>query len=111
MLWLCASKHAQSPQSSKSSHICAKVTHLRLFGALYHRDFQSTLSLFIRATCSRVDWRDGWRVFLMLCSRGPAADVVPDREIIREQLLNQRLSSLADIYLEELRSEAILVEK
>lgn len=55
--------------------------------------------------------RDGWRVFLMLCSRGPAADVVPDREIIREQLLNQRLSSLADIYLEELRSEAILVEK
>ena len=55
--------------------------------------------------------RAGWRVFLMLCSRGPAKDLVPSREIIREQLLNQRLSSLADIYLEELRSEAILVEK
>lgn len=55
--------------------------------------------------------RGGWRVFLMLCSRGPAAELVPSRDIIREQLLNQRLSSMADIYLEELRSEAIIVEK
>lgn len=55
--------------------------------------------------------RGGWRVFLMLCSRGPAPELVPNREIIREQLLNQRLSSLADIYLEELRSEAVIVEK
>lgn len=55
--------------------------------------------------------RDGWRVFLMLCSRGPAPDLLPNREVVREQLLNQRLSSLADIYLEELRSEAVIVEK
>lgn len=55
--------------------------------------------------------RDGWRVLLMLCSRGPAPDLVPNRDIIREQLLNQRLSSLADIYLEELRSEAIITEE
>lgn len=55
--------------------------------------------------------RGGWRVFLMLCSRGPAPELVPNREVIREQLLNQRLSSLADIYLEELRSEAIIVDK
>lgn len=55
--------------------------------------------------------RDGWRVLLMLCSRGPSPDLVPDRDIIREQLLNQRLGSLADIYLEELRSEAILTEE
>lgn len=58
-------------------------------------------------TAARIS-RGGWRVMVMLCSRGPAPDLVPDREIIREQLLNQRLSSLADIYLEELRSEAIL---
>lgn len=55
--------------------------------------------------------RDGWRVLVMLCSRGPSPDLVPDREVIRDQLLNQRLGSLADIYLEELRSEAILIEK
>ena len=55
--------------------------------------------------------RGGWRVLVMLCSRGPSPDLVPDREIIREQLLNQRLSSLADIYLEELRSEAIITDE
>lgn len=55
--------------------------------------------------------RGGYRVFLMLCSRGPAADLVPDRSLIRDQLLNQRLGSIADIYLEELRSEAIIVDK
>jgi peptidyl-prolyl cis-trans isomerase SurA len=47
----------------------------------------------------------------MLCSRGPAPDLEPEREVVREQLLNQRLSALADIYLEELRSEAIITEK
>lgn len=61
-------------------------------------------------TSSRIT-RDGWRVLLMLCSRGPSPDLVPDREVIRDQLLNQRLGSLADIYLEELRSEAILTEE
>lgn len=61
-------------------------------------------------TAARIS-RDGWRVMLMLCSRGPSPEVVPNREVIREQLLNQRLSSLADIHLEELRSEAIIVEK
>ncbi len=55
--------------------------------------------------------RNGWRVLVMLCSRGPAPDLQPDRDVVREQLLNQRLSALADIYLEELRSEAIITEK
>lgn len=55
--------------------------------------------------------RGGWRVFLMLCSRGAGADLLPDRETARTQLLNQRLSALAEIYLEELRSEAIIVEQ
>ena len=48
---------------------------------------------------------------MMLCSRGPSPDLVPDREVIREQLVSQRLGALADIYLEELRSEAILIEE
>lgn len=55
--------------------------------------------------------RNGWRVLVMLCSRGPAPDLQPDRDVVRDQLLNQRLSALADIYLEELRSEAIITEK
>lgn len=52
--------------------------------------------------------RGGWRVFLMLCSRNPVSDVPPSRGEIRAQLLNQRLGALAEGYLEELRSEAIL---
>jgi peptidyl-prolyl cis-trans isomerase SurA len=61
-------------------------------------------------TSTRIS-RNGWRVLVMLCSRGPAPDLQPEREVVREQLLNQRLSALADIYLEELRSEAIITEK
>ncbi len=61
-------------------------------------------------TAARVS-RGGWRVFQMLCSRGPQPDLVPDRDTIREQLLNQRLSALADIYLEEMRSEAVIADK
>jgi peptidyl-prolyl cis-trans isomerase SurA len=61
-------------------------------------------------TSTRIS-RNGWRVLVMLCSRGPAPDLEPDREVVREQLLNQRLSAMADIYLEELRSEAIITEK
>lgn len=55
--------------------------------------------------------RNGWRVMVMLCARGPAPDLQPDRSVVREQLLNQRLATLADVYLEELRSESIIVEK
>lgn len=55
--------------------------------------------------------RGGWRVFLMLCSRGAAPELLLTRDQAREQLLNQRLAAKADILLEEYRSEAIIVEK
>jgi peptidyl-prolyl cis-trans isomerase SurA len=55
--------------------------------------------------------RGGWRVFLMLCSRGASEDLMPDRENARTQLLNQRLAGKADLMMEEMRSEAIIVEK
>lgn len=54
--------------------------------------------------------RGGWQVFLMLCSRGAPVELQPGRDQVRQQLTNQRLSQLADIYLEELRSEAIIRE-
>ena len=36
-------------------------------------------------TSTRIS-RNGWRVLMMLCSRGPAPDLQPEREVVREQL-------------------------
>lgn len=52
--------------------------------------------------------RGGARVFLMLCSRVPVVEGAINREAIREQLISRRLTLLAEAYLEELRSEAII---
>jgi peptidyl-prolyl cis-trans isomerase SurA len=52
--------------------------------------------------------RGGYRVFLMLCRRGPAETELPTHDEVRLQLINQKLGTLAQIYLEELRSEAII---
>lgn len=52
--------------------------------------------------------RGGNRVFLMLCKRSVELEEAPSRDDIRNQLLNQRLAALADGYLEELRSDAII---
>lgn len=54
--------------------------------------------------------RGGYRVFLMLCRRGAALSEEPSREEVRLQLTNQQLGSFAEIYLQELRSEAIIRE-
>jgi peptidyl-prolyl cis-trans isomerase SurA len=54
--------------------------------------------------------RGSARVFLMLCARGPKLESGEiDRAAIREQLISRRLTLLAEAYLEELRSEAIIV--
>jgi peptidyl-prolyl cis-trans isomerase SurA len=58
--------------------------------------------------------RGPWRVYLMLCSREPMPtdtdnpDAEIDRNGIRDAIIAQELSSRADGYLEELRSEAII---
>ena len=57
---------------------------------------------------STVFSRGGWSVFLMLCSRGASKDLQPTREQARIQLTNQRLAARAEIYMEELRTEAII---
>ena len=54
--------------------------------------------------------RAGAAMVLMLCSRVPTAPAPPDRAAVRNGLLNQRLASMADIYLEELRQAAIISE-
>ena len=45
----------------------------------------------------------------MLCRRGAALAEQPTRDEVRLQLTNQQLGTMAEIYLEELRSEAIIV--
>jgi len=52
--------------------------------------------------------RGGWRVFLMLCARNPTTEVPPSREEVRNQLSGQRLAAQADLYLTELRAQAII---
>ena len=52
----------------------------------------------------------GARVFLMLCARTPQRDEPLSRDDIRAQLQNQRFSSFADGYLQELRANAIIRE-
>ncbi len=73
-------------------------------------DIAGALTLLDTGESSTALTRGGWKVFLMLCSRTAPKDYLPSRDDVRVQLLNQRLSAQADIYLEELRSEAIIRE-
>lgn len=52
--------------------------------------------------------RGGARVFLMLCGRNAVAKDSPSRDDVRNQLLGQRLARQAEVYMEQLRSEAII---
>ncbi|PWE34167.1 peptidylprolyl isomerase [Maritimibacter sp. 55A14] len=55
--------------------------------------------------------RDGVVQFLMLCGRTAELSGDTDREQVRAGLFAQRLQSYADSFLEELRADAIIVEK
>ena len=46
----------------------------------------------------------------MLCGREPVLEPMPTRDQIREQVINQKLEGMAEGYLEELRSAAIIRE-
>jgi peptidyl-prolyl cis-trans isomerase SurA len=52
----------------------------------------------------------GYRRMLMLCGRSPVLEPQPTRDQVREQVINQKLEGLAEGYLEELRSAAIIRE-
>ncbi len=72
------------------------------------RDIAGALSVLDAGESSTAVARGGWRVFLMLCRRGPPENEMPSRDEVRLQLTNQVLGAQADIYLEELRSEAMI---
>jgi peptidyl-prolyl cis-trans isomerase SurA len=52
--------------------------------------------------------RGGAQLFLMLCNRSPLADPPPDRGLLREQIIGLKAEGLAEAYLEELRSAALI---
>lgn len=52
--------------------------------------------------------RGGVPMFLMLCTRNPILLTPVNRASVRNGLLNQRLSALADVYLAELKAEAVI---
>jgi len=54
--------------------------------------------------------RGSFRRLLMLCGREPVLEPMPTRDQVREQVINQKLEGLAEGYLEELRSAAIIRE-
>ncbi len=87
-----------------------RLTRKKLPQSQLPADVSAALALLDAGESATSVTRGGWRVFLMLCSRGSAAEDMPTRDEIRLQLTNQRLASKAEIYLEELRSEAIIVD-
>ncbi|NHB77315.1 peptidylprolyl isomerase [Rhodobacter calidifons] len=54
--------------------------------------------------------RGGFRRFLMLCGREAVVEPPPTRDQIRERVINQKLEGMAEGYMEELRSAAIIRE-
>lgn len=54
--------------------------------------------------------RGGARVFLMLCARAPQLEEPLSRDNVRAQLVNRRLAAYADVYLADLRANAIIRE-
>jgi len=70
----------------------------------------------VRAELSRLDpgeistalARGGARLLLMLCNRSPVSDPPPDRAAIREQIIGLKAEGMAEAYIEELRSAALI---
>ena len=54
--------------------------------------------------------RSGFRRFLMLCGREETLEEPVTRDQVRERVTNQKLEGMAESYLEELRSAAIIRE-
>jgi peptidyl-prolyl cis-trans isomerase SurA len=54
--------------------------------------------------------RAGYRRLLMLCGREQTLETPPTRDQVRERVINQKLEGLAEGYIEELRSAALIRE-
>jgi len=87
-----------------------RLTRDSLPEAQVPRDIAAVLAGLDAGESSTQLTRGGWRVFLMLCSRTPASEVPPSRSEVRVLLTNQRLAGQAQLFLSELRAEAIIRE-
>lgn len=54
---------------------------------------------------------NGTPALVMLCSRVPQSAVPPSRDNVREGLVNEKITLLQQTYLEELRSNAIIIQQ
>ncbi len=80
---------------------------------------EASVPLGLRAAMSGLDagesavvtGANGAAQLLMICARRPASAVEPSADDVRSQLVNRRLTMLAQAYLEELRSQAIIVRQ
>ncbi|WP_045390793.1 peptidylprolyl isomerase [Falsirhodobacter sp. alg1] len=52
--------------------------------------------------------QNGTPTLVMLCARRPVSDTPVDRSAIENQLTNQQLTSMAEVYLSQLRDNAII---
>lgn len=84
-----------------------RLTRETLSQSAIPSDISAALTLLDPGESNATLTRGRWRVFLMLCSRGPGVAFQPSREEMMIRLANQHLATQAEIYLEELRTEAI----
>ena len=54
---------------------------------------------------------NGAAALLMICARTPGSTVTPSHDDVRSSIVNRRLTLLAEAYLEELRSQAIILRQ
>jgi peptidyl-prolyl cis-trans isomerase SurA len=54
--------------------------------------------------------RSGFRRLIMLCSREPTQEEPIDRALVGEQLINRKIEIMAEGYMQELRSAAVIRE-
>lgn len=73
-------------------------------------DLAGALQMLDAGEVSTAVTRNGARLFLMLCSRTAPKGSQPSRDEVQLILVNQKLASLAGVYLEELRADALIVD-
>lgn len=73
-------------------------------------DIAAAMQLLDAGEVSTAVTQGATRLFVMLCSRTAAKGSQPSRDEMRLILTNQRLASLAGVYLEQLRAEALIVD-
>ena len=74
------------------------------------KDIAGALQMLDTGEVSTSVTQNGTRLFVMLCSRTAPMGSQPSRGEVEIILTNQRLASLAGVYLEELRAEALIVD-